>query len=47
MSIRELLKHAAANGNGTSPSAVTGQVTAQVTEGREPADGQGGLAGVN
>ena len=43
MSIFELLKHAAANGNGTGPSAVT----AGVTEDMEPADGPGGLAGVN
>ena len=33
ISIFELLKNAAANGNGTGPSAVTGQVT----EGKEPA----------
>jgi flotillin len=38
MSILELLKNAAANGHGTSPSAVT-VVTAGVTEDREPADG--------
>jgi uncharacterized membrane protein YqiK len=47
MSIFELLKHAAANGNGSSPAAVT----AGMTEGREPADvpggPAGGLAGVN
>jgi flotillin len=43
MSILELLKNAAANGHGTSPSAVT----AAVTEGSEPADRPGGLAGVS
>jgi flotillin len=47
MSIFELLKNAAANGNGTSPSAVTGQVTTQVTEGRDVAGVPSGLAGVN
>ena len=54
MSILELLKNAAANGNGTSPSAVTGQVAGQVagtvtgtvTEGRDPAGAPGGMAGV-
>jgi flotillin len=43
MSILELLKNAAANGHGTSPSAVT----AGVTEGREQAEVPGGVAGVN
>lgn len=47
MSILELLKHAAANGNGTSPAAVTAPVTVQVTEGSQPADVPGGLASVN
>ena len=41
MSIFELLKNAAANGNGTSPSAVTGQVTGQVTDGQGPGRGAG------
>jgi flotillin len=43
ISIFELLKPAAANGNGTSPSAVT----AGVTEDRKPAAVPGGLAGVS
>ena len=47
ISIFELLKPAAANGNGTSPAAVTAGVTAGVTEDRKPADVPGGLAGVN
>ena len=55
ISILELLKHAAANGNGAGPAAVvaavaapvTAPVTAAVTEGSRPADGPGGLATVN
>jgi hypothetical protein len=49
MSIFELLKHAAANGSGASPSAVTAVTTGVtgVTEDRKPADVPGGLAGVN
>ncbi len=47
MSILELLKNAAANGGGSSPSAVTGQVTGQVTEGRDPAAAPGGPADVS
>jgi len=40
LSILELLKHASANGHGTSPSAVT----VGVTEGSEPADGPVGVS---
>jgi flotillin len=49
MSIFELLKHAAANGNGTSPTAVAnsnGTNTAAVTDGRDTTAVPDDLAGV-